>query len=90
MDLKQELQRRKSQTARILDRLKQGGATNVDLARIGTRYTERVRELRKEGHIVLAIYEKPGLWRYIYRGNKDDIIEINRKRPYLEEYSDVS
>lgn len=66
--LKDELARRKSQSQRILERIKQGGATNVDLARIGTRYTERVRELRKEGHRILAVYEKPGLFRYVYKG----------------------
>lgn len=71
-DVKVELQRRKSQTARILDRIKQGGATNVDLARIGTRYTERVRELRKEGHRISALYERPGLYRYVYLGQVDD------------------
>jgi hypothetical protein len=62
--------RRKSQTARILERVKAGNCTNVDLARIGTRYTERVRELRKEGHQILAVYEKPGLFRYVYKGQK--------------------
>lgn len=71
LDLKQELQRRKSQTQRILERVKAGDCSNVDLARIGTRYTERVRELRKEGHVILAIYEKPGLWRYVYKGQTD-------------------
>lgn len=63
-----EINRRKSQTQRILDRIRRGHCTNVDLARIGTRYTERVRELRKEGHKILAVYERPGLWRYIYKG----------------------
>lgn len=67
-NMRQEMGRRKSQTQRILERVKQGNCTNVDLARIGTRYTERVRELRKEGHKILALYEKPGLWRYVYKG----------------------
>lgn len=71
-NLKLELERRKSQTKRILDRIKQGNATNVDLARIGTRYTERVRELRAEGNIILAVYERPGLWRYVFKGQKPD------------------
>lgn len=72
MNLTKELERRKSQTVRILDRIKEGGATNVDLARIGTRYTERVRELRSEGHLILAQREAPGLWSYHYQGQKPD------------------
>lgn len=84
MDVKAELERRKSQTKRILDRIKQGDATNVDLARIGTRYTERVRELRKEGFVILAHYEKPGLWRYILKGHKDEIIKRRQEREYTD------
>lgn len=86
--LKMELERRKSQTQRILDRLKRGTATNVDLARIGTRYTERVRELRREGHVILAVYEKPGLWRYVYKGQNiptDDDEEIEPQERLFED-----
>lgn len=86
--VKQELERRKSQTVRILDRIKQGDATNADLARIGTRYTERVRELRKEGKIIIATYEKPGLWRYTYKGDRDEIVRRNGSR-LSKEYEDT-
>lgn len=85
MELKQELHRRKSQTQRILERLKQGEATNADLAIIGTRYTERVRELRKEGHIISALYEKPGLWRYIYKG-----VRPSEDEPQERLYEDIA
>lgn len=84
-EFKLEADRRKSQTKRILDRIKQGNATNVDLARIGTRYTERVRELRKEGHVILAQYEKPGLWRYFYKGQHDEIISRRQRRQFEAE-----
>lgn len=68
VNFQKEQQRRKSQTVRILDRIKRGNCTNVDLARIGTRYTERIRELRREGHVIIAVYDKPGLFRYVYKG----------------------
>jgi hypothetical protein len=66
-----EINRRKSQTQRILDLLKSrpnGYYTNVDLNLIAFNYTMRVSELRKEGHKIEAVYEKPGVYRYFYKG----------------------
>lgn len=72
-DVKLEINRRKSQTARILDLLKSGGdITNIDLQRIAFNYTMRVSELRKEGHVILATYEKPGVFNYAYLGEKNE------------------
>lgn len=68
-----EIDRRKSQTARILDLLKKmpnGSVTNVDLQKIAFNYTMRVSELRKEGHKILAMYDRPGIFRYFYKGVK--------------------
>lgn len=68
-----EMQRRRSQSARILDLLKSGDeVTTLNLARIAFDYTARVSELRKEGHVILAEYEKPGVFRYSYLGQKDE------------------
>lgn len=71
LDVRVEILRRKSQTAKILELLKSGKElTNVDLQRVGFNYTMRVSELRKEGHNIVAIYQKPGVWRYVYRGQE--------------------
>lgn len=68
---RKELERRKSQTARLLSEFKRRGTlTTEDLQRIGTGCSSRVHELRKEGHEIVAIYEKPGMFRYVYKGQK--------------------
>ena len=58
-----------SQIARVLKRLQQNGhVTNVELIHMRIlRGSERVRELREEGHRV-----KGGLWEYVYMGKRDD------------------
>lgn len=72
-DVRAEINRRKSQTARILDLLQKGGdITNIDLQRIAFNYTMRVSELRKEGHVIISVYQKPGVWDYTYLGCKDE------------------
>lgn len=73
VDVRRELARRKSQSKRILELLQSGNTvTNVDLQRIAFNYTMRVSELRKDGHKILAEYQKPGVFRYIYLGNKNE------------------
>lgn len=60
-----------TQTGRILALLKRkGSVTNVELNRICFRYAARIHELRKEQHDILSIQEKPGVWRYFYRGQR--------------------
>lgn len=72
-DVRAEINRRKSQSARILELLQKGGEiTNIDLQRIAFNYTMRVSELRKEGHVILASYERPGVFTYTYLGFKDE------------------
>ena len=72
-DVRTEINRRKSQTARILDLLQKGrDITNIDLQRIAFNYTMRVSELRKEGHVIISEYQKPGVWDYTYLGCKDE------------------
>jgi hypothetical protein len=72
-NLKKEFERRKSQTQKILELLRRypnGQKTNVDLQLIAFNYTMRVSELRKEGHKIIAVYERPGVFRYFYKGFK--------------------
>ncbi|MDQ0825375.1 hypothetical protein QFZ60_001548 [Arthrobacter sp. B2I5] len=62
-----------SHTARILKVLKtEGQATNHQLNKICFRYGARIHELRAEGHDILSVKEKDGLWRFVYKGHKDD------------------
>jgi len=71
IDVRQEMTRRKSHYLRILDMFKtRREVTNLDLARITFRYSARLGELRKDGHKILAMYERPGVWRYIYKGRR--------------------
>lgn len=72
-DVRLEINRRKSQTVRILELLTSGKeVTNIDLQKIAFNYTMRISELRKEGHVILATYEKPGVFSYAYLGQKDE------------------
>jgi hypothetical protein len=66
-----ELKRRQSQTARLLQMFKECKTlTTADIQAIGTGCSSRVHELRKEGHVITAIYVKPGMFRYVYKGQK--------------------
>lgn len=70
-DVRSEIQRRKSQSRRILELLKKlpnGTITNIDLQRIALNYTMRVSELRKDGWEIQADYDKPGVYRYYLKG----------------------
>lgn len=72
-DVRQEINRRKSQRTRILDLLKIGDeVTTLQLQRIAFNYTMRISELRKDGHKILAEYEKPGVFSYTYLGSTDE------------------
>lgn len=69
-DLKVEMARRKSQYTQMLEMLKdRREVTNLDLAKISFRYSARIGDMRKNGHKITAIYDKPGVWRYVYRGH---------------------
>ena len=73
-DLRVEMKRRKSQTARLLDEFKlYHELTTADLMRIGTGCSSRLHELRKEGHVIVQQYERPGMYRYTYLGQKDEL-----------------
>jgi len=73
MDLKTELMRRKNNTARMLLAFKRyGELTTKDLLTFGPGMSSRLHELRVEGHKITAIYERPGFYRYVYKGHVDD------------------
>lgn len=63
-----------SQTAQILKYLKEHGSmTNADMwNRRIQRGSERIRELKKEGHIIVTNHVKGSLWEYVYMGHPDD------------------
>lgn len=62
-----------SKIARVLRMLKtQGQATNTELNRICYRYSARIADLKAEGHEILTVHEKGGLYRYVYKGHRDE------------------
>ena len=91
MNLQKAMQARMSKQARILRLLKnKGGATNAELNKICYRYSARIYDLRKEGHIIVPVHIKDGLWEFIYKGHKDDVIqEKGWRSKQLEEAADV-
>lgn len=62
-----------SQTTQVLRLLKANGqATNYELNKICFRFSARIYELRREGHKILTIREKEGLYRFVYKGNVNE------------------
>jgi len=63
-----------SQTGQILKHLKEHGSmSNTDMwNRRIQRGSERIRELKKEGHIIVSNHVKGSLWEYVYMGHVDD------------------
>ena len=42
----------KAQTDQIIEKLKIGARTNVELAEIALKYTSRISDARKRGHVI--------------------------------------
>lgn len=64
-----------SQVGRILKHLrKHGRITNIELIQHHRilRGSERIRELRREGHLIRSVRLSPTVWAYIYDGHEDD------------------
>ena len=63
-----------SQTARILKLLKANGQiSNIDMWNMRIqRGSERIRELKSEGHLISSVHDKGPRWVYYYRGHVDD------------------
>jgi len=55
----EERARLASQCARILELLRLGRATNVQLAAISLKYTSRISDLRKMGHYIHVVGKNP-------------------------------
>ena len=72
-NLREEMKRRASRKMTLLQMFKINGELNThDLQQFGTGVSSRIFELRKEGHVIVQRYEKPGLYRYVYLGSKSD------------------
>ena len=57
--------------------------TNLELNQICHRYSARICELRKEGHIIERVPLYQGVHRYRYKGlDKSEQIELFDVRPY--------
>jgi hypothetical protein len=73
-ELQMELTRRSSKRQTLLQAFKKHHElTTAEIMRsFGTGVSSRIHELRQEGHVIVAQYEKPGLYRYVYLGQKED------------------
>jgi hypothetical protein len=77
-DLKVEFLRRKTNRQRMLIAFKrEGELTTKDLLRFGPGLSSRLKELRNDGHRIVCRYERPGLYTYVYLGNKNDEDQTN-------------
>lgn len=63
-EVAQEAQRLASAKDRVLARLRQGSATNVELNAICYRYGARIMELRREGYAITKTHQSKGVWIY--------------------------
>lgn len=71
IDMNTEMKRRKSRRLSLLEMFEKHGALDTrDLQKFGTGVSSRIKELRKEGHIILQEYVRPGLHTYTYLGKK--------------------
>jgi hypothetical protein len=72
IDLRAEMKRRKSKQQSLLGYLQENGSiTTRELWHFGgTGASSRLHELKESHVITSALYIKPGLYEYIYRGPK--------------------
>lgn len=73
-DMREEMKRRISKRQTLLRTFQQRGelTTAEIMSSYGTGVSSRIHELRNQGHVIIAQYEKPGLYRYVYMGKKHD------------------
>lgn len=60
----QDRKRLSGQNAAVLARLRQGPATNAELAGISLKYTSRISDLRDAGFVIRSVRVGGGTWRY--------------------------
>lgn len=71
--LREEMTRRKTRRMSMLTMFKKYGVlTTKDLNHFGTGCSSRLKELRKEGHKIVAHQIAPGQWQYVYLGKIED------------------
>lgn len=66
----EDRRRLNGQCQAILARLKQGPATNSELAGLALKYTSRVSDLKRAGYQITAKRKAGGVWTYTLTGNK--------------------
>jgi len=63
-----DISRVSGQTARIVDLLRRGPATNVELAAVSLKYTSRVSDARAAGYTIECERVRDGVTRYTLTG----------------------
>jgi hypothetical protein len=72
-DMKVEMQRRATRRISMLQAFKKYGELNTgQMLMYGPGFSSRLKELKRDGHKIVAQYEKPGRWRYVYLGQTDE------------------
>lgn len=72
IDLRKEMEQRKTRRLTMLQAFKKKGElTTRELNHYGTGCSSRLKELRKEGHVIVTQYLSPGQYRYVYMGQRD-------------------
>lgn len=72
-NLREEMKRRAGRRQSMLRAFQQQGTlTTKELNRFGTGCSSRLHELRKEGHVIVPQYERPGEYSYTYLGSKKE------------------
>lgn len=66
----EDKERLAGQCAAILDRLKAGPATTIELARLSLKYSSRIAELRHDRWIIEAKRKNGGTFVYTLKGRK--------------------
>ncbi len=73
-EVKTEMNRRKSKRGDLLAAFEREGELNTGqiMEIAGTGMSSRLKELKRKGHRIVARPIKPGLWSYLYLGNRND------------------
>jgi hypothetical protein len=66
-----ELTRRQSGADRLLAKLQDGPATNLELIHVVQRISGRVEDLRKRGWLIDCTKLQPGVFRYELKGQRE-------------------
>lgn len=71
LDFEKQAKRLSPQQSRVLNRLRKGPATSVDLNAICLRYGGRIYELRRKGYSIGVKRLGQGVWQYWIETNRD-------------------